>query len=455
MAARLWGFESPLSHLIANNTGRVPVLLVCALRSQSMLDLRFLADNLDLVRRKTAQRHSDVDFDHVEHLIGERRDLIHRAESARHRQREAQAEMKTIDKSGQAFQYLRAELKEMSTTAKALDDQRKETVEQLESLLYYIPNVIHDSVPEGADEADNEIVRIEGEPRTFDFEPVDHADLGEALGILDFEAGARVAGARFTFLKGAGARLNRALIQFMLDLHTRQHGYTELVPPFLVNRDAMTGTGQLPKFEDDAFRTEDYFLVPTAEVPVTNLHAGEILAAEALPLKYVAYSPCFRREAGGYGADTRGLIRQHQFEKVELVRMAHPGASYDDHETLTGEAEAVLRALGLPYRVVNLCSGDISFGAAKCYDLEVWVPSQDRYREISSCSNFESFQARRANIRFRDPDHKKPQFVHTLNGSALALGRTIVAILENYQNEDGSVTVPEALRPYFGSDRIA
>jgi len=419
-----------------------------------MLDLRFLTDHLDIVREKTTARKTEVDFDELERLISLRRDLIHQAETARFKQREAQQSMKTIDKSGEAFQALRAELKEMSNQVKQFEEERKEAVAKLESLLYYIPNLIDDSVPMGADESDNTVVRTWGEPRAFDFEPKEHADLGEKLGIIDFEAGAKVTGSRFTFLSGAAAKLNRTLIQFMLDLHTSAHGYTELATPFLVNRDSMLGTGQLPKFEEDAFQTDEFFLIPTAEVPVTNFLREQILNPEDLPRKYVAYSPCFRREAGSYGADTRGLIRQHQFEKVELVRCARPDSSEQDHEELVREAEQVLQLLELPYRVVNLCSGDISFSAAKCYDIEVWVPSQNRYREISSCSNFKDFQARRANIRFRDPGQKKPQFVHTLNGSALAIGRTIVAILENYQNEDGSISVPSALRPLMGCDRL-
>lgn len=419
-----------------------------------MLDLRFLAENLPLVRETAMRRATAVDFGEIEELLERRRDLIHRVETSRHGQREAQKGMKSIKPGSDAFLALRAELRDMSEKVKALDDERKATVERLEQLMLYIPNLVHESVPDGVDEDDNPVVRTWGEPRSFDFAIQDHADLGESLGILDFEAGARVAGSRFTFLKGAAARLNRGLINFMLDLHTREHGYQELLPPFLVNREAMTGTGQLPKFEEDAFQADPYFLVPTAEVPVTNLHCGQILDGEDLPLKYVAYTPCFRREAGSYGQDTRGLIRQHQFEKVEMVRFTTPERSYEDLEELVGEAERVLQLLELPYRVVTLCAGDLGFSAAKCYDIELWLPSQDRYREISSCSNFEDFQARRANVRFRQRDVKKPQFVHTLNGSGLAIGRTIVAILENYQNDDGSITVPRVLRDWMGADRI-
>jgi seryl-tRNA synthetase len=419
-----------------------------------MLDLRYLTDNLDLVRERTALRRTEVDFDRLEALMKARRDLIHRAETARHEQRQAQQEMKTIDKSGTAFQELRSRLKEMSTQAKAVDEERKSVVSELEELVLHVPNLIHDSVPEGAGEDDNEVVRVVGEPTSFDFEPTDHAELGEQLGILDFEAGARVAGARFTFLKGNAARLNRTLIGFMLDLHTREHGYHELLPPFLVNQASMIGTGQLPKFGEDAFRTDDFYLVPTAEVPVTNMHRGAILDGSELPLRYVAYTPCFRREAGSHGADVKGLIRQHQFDKIELVRFVRPENSSEQLETLLGHAERVLQLLELPYRVVNLCSADIGFSAAKCYDIEVWIPSQGRYREISSCSNFEAFQARRADIRFRPDAGAKPEHVHTLNGSGLAVGRTIVAILENYQNADGSVTVPKALVERMGMSSL-
>ena len=419
-----------------------------------MLDLRFLTQNLPLVREKTAQRSTEVDFDEIEDLLEKRRELIQKVDSGRHRQREAQVEMKSLKPGSEPFLALRSTLKEMSDSVKALDEERKATVERFEELALYIPNLIHDSVPPGRDETDNPVVRTWGEPPRFDFPVQDHADLGEALGILDFEAGARVAGSRFTFLKGAAARLNRALVNFMLDLHVGEHGYLELLPPFMVNRDAMIGTGQLPKFEEDAFQADQYFLVPTAEVPVTNLHRHQTLELAELPLKYVAYTPCFRREAGSYGQDTRGLIRQHQFDKVEMVRLTTPERSYEELEELVQEAEKVLQLLDIPYRVVNLCAGDIGFSAAKCYDIELWVPSQNRYREISSCSNFEAFQARRADIRYRDPSQKKPQFVHTLNGSGLAIGRTIVAIFENYQNRDGSITVPEILRDSMRTDHI-
>lgn len=319
-------------------------------------------------------------------------------------------------------------------------------------VLLTVPNVPHPTVPVGASEADNRQVRTWGEPPCFAFDPKPHWEIGEGLGILDFERGAKLTGARFTLYRGAGARLERALVNFMLDLHTERHNYLEMLPPFVVNRESMTGTGQLPKFEDDLFHLEgvDYFLIPTAEVPVTNIHRAEILKAADLPLSYTAYTPCFRKEAGSYGKDVRGLIRQHQFNKVELVKFVHPATSYDELEKLLSNAEEVLRQLGLAYRVVELCTGDMGFSAAKTYDIEVWLPGQETYREISSCSNFEDFQSRRASIRFREDEKSKPEFVHTLNGSGLAVGRTLVAILENYQQEDGSVVIPDVLRPYMG-----
>jgi seryl-tRNA synthetase len=319
-----------------------------------------------------------------------------------------------------------------------------------------LPNLPAPSVPVGSSAAENKEVRRWGDPRRFDFPAKNHWDIGEELGILDFARAAKIAGARFALYKGAGARLERALINFMLDLHTREHGYTEVLPPFLVNRAAMTGTGQLPKFEEDLFRIADpdFFLIPTAEVPVTNIHREEMLECEQLPIRYVAYTPCFRREAGSYGQDVRGLIRQHQFNKVELVKFTEPERSYDELETLVNDAEKVLQLLQLPYRVVELCTGDLGFASAKTYDLEVWLPGQTAYREISSCSNFEDFQARRAQIRYRKETKGKPVFVHTLNGSGLAVGRTLVAVLENYQQKDGSVVIPEVLRPYMDRERI-
>jgi seryl-tRNA synthetase len=350
-----------------------------------------------------------------------------------------------------------AEMREVSQRIKSLDEELKEVEEALAGFLLTVPNIPSASVPVGASEGDNVVVRKWGEPAVFPFAPKPHWEIGETLGILDFERGAKLTGARFTLYKGAGARLERALINFMLDLHTGGHKYVEMLPPFMVNRESMIGTGQLPKFEDDLFKIDglDYFLIPTAEVPVTNIHRGEILRGADLPVCYAAYTPCFRKEAGSYGKDTRGLVRQHQFNKVELVKFVRPSESYRELENLTADAEHVLQLLGLPYRVVELCTADLGFSAAKTYDLEVWLPAQNTYREISSCSNFEDFQARRASIRFREDDRAKPEFVHTLNGSGLAVGRTVVAILENFQQADGTVTIPEVLRPYMGgAERI-
>jgi len=343
-------------------------------------------------------------------------------------------------------------MKEVSGRIKELDGELREVEESLEGLLLTVPNIPHAATPVGASEEENVEVRQWGTPGSFDFEVQDHVDIGAGLGILDFERASKLSGARFSLLKGAGARLERALINFMLDLHTTEHGYQETLPPFLVSRQTMTGTGQLPKFEDDLFHTEDVdlFLIPTAEVPVTNIHRDEILGADELPLCYTAFTPCFRKEAGSHGRDTRGLIRQHQFNKVELVKFVKPEDSDTELEKLLGNAETVLQKLGLPYRVVDLCTGDIGFSAARTFDIEVWLPAQNCYREISSCSTFTDFQARRANIRFRREPKAKPEFVHTLNGSGLAVGRTLVAILENFQQADGSVIIPEALRPYMG-----
>ncbi|MBN1946257.1 MAG: serine--tRNA ligase [Bradymonadales bacterium] len=418
-----------------------------------MLDLHYLTEHFDEVRQRTALRHVEIDFEELAVLLETRRNLIFQAEAARFEQRQDQERIKAIDKSSPEFLELRNQLRELSTRAKLLDDQRKEVVDTLQQRLLYIPNLVHQSVPQGRDSSDNAVIRVWGAPRQFDFPPRDHVDVGELLGLLDMDRAGKVTGARFAFLKGALARLSHVLVDFMLELHTKQHGYLEILPPFLVNEASMMGTGQLPKFREDSFQVDSYFLVPTAEVPVTNYHRDEILDEERLPIKYVAYSPCFRKEAGSYGIDTRGLIRQHQFEKVELVKFSHPDTSYQELESLVADAERVLQLLGLPYRVVSLCSGDLGFSAAKCYDLEVWIPSQNCYREISSCSNFEAFQARRANIRYRSPDGK-PQHLHTLNGSGLAIGRTIVAILENYQNADGSLTIPTALVDRMKTDKL-
>jgi len=416
-----------------------------------MLDLRLVVSNLDEVKRRLARRGGGIDLEPLTKLAAERRALTMEVEALRQKQNAANDQVKQKAKDPEAMAALRGEMKELSGRIKALDGKLGEVEAALETELLAIPNLPSDSVPDGKDASQNVVVRTVGEPRRYDFAPKEHSDLGEALGILDFERAAKISGARFTVYYGAGAKLERALINFMLDLHGSR-GYREVLPPFMVNRASNLGTGQFPKFEQDVFAIQghDLFLIPTAEVPVTNLHRDEILDAGQLPLKYVAYTPCFRSEAGSYGKDTRGLIRQHQFQKVELVKFSRPESSYEEHEKLTADAEEVLKRLGLPYRVVLLCAGDMGANAAKCYDLEVWLPGQNAYREISSCSNFEDFQARRAKIRFKEGQGSKPRLVHTLNGSGLAVGRTVVAILENYQRADGSVDVPEALWPYLG-----
>lgn len=419
-----------------------------------MLDLRYVSQNLEEVEKALLRRGPDLDLSRLGELAKKRIELITRSETARHEQKEASAKVPTLAKeSPEQAAELRARLKVLADEVKEGERLRAEVEKELEDLLLNIPNTPHSSVPEGNDESANiEVRKGKHAKPSFDFKPRPHWELGEALGILDFERAAKVSGARFTFLLGAGARLERALVAFMMDLHAAK-GYREVIPPFLVNRQSMTGTGQLPKFEDDAFKTADekeLFLIPTAEVPVTNFHRDEILDGQKLPLRYVAYSPCFRAEAGSHGKDTRGLIRQHQFEKVELVHFVEPETSWDALEELTADACEVLEKLGLHYRVMTLCTGDLGFSAAKTYDLEVWLPGQDTYREISSCSNFEDYQARRAQIRYRPEAKAKPRLVHTLNGSGLAVGRTLLAVLENYQQEDGSVMIPEVLRPYMG-----
>jgi seryl-tRNA synthetase len=418
-----------------------------------MLDLRFVVENLDLVKAKTAQRRVDFDFSPLESLAERRKRAIYGYETLRAEQKRASDGMKSLKPGTAEFDELRARLKEMADRAKALDDEKREAEEAIPPLLLRIPNLTHDSVPEGAGSDDNVEVRSQGTPRRFDFEVSDHVTIGENAGVLDFEQAGKVSGARFAFLRGQAARLERALINFMLDIHTREHGYEEILPPLLVNADSMTGTGQLPKFAEDLFKTDHLYLIPTAEVPVTNLYRETLLESLDEPLKLCAYTPCFRREAGSHGRDTRGLIRQHQFNKVELVKVVRAEQSYAEWEGLVRDACTVLDRLELPYRVMTLCTGDIGFAAAKCQDLEVWLPSQNTYREISSCSNFESFQARRAGIRYRD-ESGKPQFAHTINGSGLAVGRTLVAILENFQERDGAVVIPDALRPYTGFDRL-
>jgi seryl-tRNA synthetase len=415
-----------------------------------MLDVKLLRENLAEVKKRLADRQLDISFDAWAELDQRQRALKAKIEALKARKNQASEEIARLKREKQPIEPVLQEMKEVAQEIEQLEGELKKTEEEIGPFLLRLPNLPHPSVPVGKDERENEEVRRWGAPPTFSFKPKPHWEIGEALGILDFERGAKITGARFTLYKGAGARLERALINFMLDLHTREHGYQEVLPPFIVNRESMTGTGQLPKFEEDLFRLkdEDYFLIPTAEVPVTNIYRGEILAEAQLPISCVAYTPCFRREAGSYGKDTRGLIRQHQFNKVELVKFAKPDDSYDHLERLLRDAETVLQRLGLPYRVMVLSTGDIGFAAAKTYDIEVWVPSQQMYREISSCSNFEAFQARRAEIRYRTTGGKV-QYVHTLNGSGLAVGRTLVAILENYQQEDGSVVIPEALRPYM------
>ncbi|MBI4400860.1 MAG: serine--tRNA ligase [Nitrospirae bacterium] len=420
-----------------------------------MHDLRHLRENLDAIRTQLAPRGADVPWEDLRKLIEERRSLTITVEDLRHQLKKGSDEVGRLKREKQPADAAMHLMKTLGDRIKEVEESLRIVEERVTDLALRIPNLPHPSVPIGKDPADNQEVRRWGTPEKFAFAPKPHWELGETLSILDFERAARVTGTRFAVLTGLGAQLERALINYMLDLHTSRHGYREVLPPFLVNRAAMTGTGQLPKFEEDLFRLRDveYYLIPTAEVPVTNLHREEIVADDRLPIRYAAYTPCFRREAGSYGKDTRGLIRVHQFNKVELVAFARPEESYQELERLTTNAEAVLQGLGLPYRVVTLCTGDLGFAAAKTYDLEVWLPSQDTFREVSSCSNFEAFQARRANIRYRRQHGKsdgKTDFVHTLNGSGLAVGRTLVAVLENYQQADGTVMIPEALRPYCG-----
>ena len=421
-----------------------------------MLDLKFVRDNLAVVEQALKNRNASVDLSEFIGLDKKRRELLVEVEALKSRRNTVSLEVSRLKKEKQDAEALIVEMRGVGDRISALDAEVKAIEGKLTAILTYIPNVPHSSVPVGADEESNPEVRRWGEPRKFDKEPLAHWEIGEKLGILDFERGGKVSGARFTFYKGLGSRLERSLISFMIDLHTQEHGYTEFFPPFIVNKESMFGTGQLPKFAEDMFKLEgyDYYLIPTAEVPITNLHRGEILDAKDLPLYYTAYSACFRAEAGAAGRDTRGLIRQHQFNKVEMVKFTKPEDSYEELEKLTLNAEKVLQRLELPYHTVLLCTGDMGFSSAKTYDLEVWLPSANRYREISSCSNFEDFQARRAEIKFRREPKAKPEYVHTLNGSGVAIGRTVAAILENYQQEDGSVVVPDALRPYMGVDVI-
>jgi len=421
-----------------------------------MIDLKLLRENPDVVRKAMESRGAKVDLDGLLRLDGERRELVFRADELKAKRNAVSQEVARLKKAKQDAAALIEEMRAVGEQIDALDAQIKEKDAAIRALWLAIPNIPHSSVPYGKSELDNKEIRRWGTPPKFDFEPLSHADLGEKLGILDFERAAKITGARFVLSFGPGARLERALISFMLDLHTKKHGYTEVLPPFLVNTDSMVGTGQFPKFAGDYFVCEPdgFVLVPTAEVPVTNIYRDEVLDEAALPTRFVAYTPCFRREAGSYGKDTRGMIRVHQFNKVELVKFCRPEESYDEHEKLTRDAEEVLQLLEIPYRVVALCTADLGDAAAKCYDLEAWVPSQNTYREISSCSNFEDYQARRANIRYR-PKDGRPRFVHTLNGSGLAVGRTVVAILENFQQADGTIIIPQNLRSYMdGMDRI-
>lgn len=420
-----------------------------------MLDARFVRENIDVVRDALRKRGYEIDLSYFLTLEEERLRLLRESEELRNKRNVVSEEIGRLKRQGQNAEGLIAEMKTVSERIKDIEDILKGIEDKTRTFLLNLPNIPHETVPVGKDESQNIEVRRWGKVRDFDFEPLNHWDITEPLDIIDFDRASKIAGARFSIMKGAGARLERALMNFMLDLNTSK-GYKEVFPPILVNRDSMTGTGQLPKFADELFRTVDpeFYLIPTAEVPVTNIHRDEILEESELPIYYTAYTPCFRREAGSYGKDVRGLIRQHQFNKVELVKFVRPEDSYNELESLTGDAEDILQRLELPYRVVALCTGDLGFSAAKTYDIEVWLPGQQRFREISSCSNFEDFQARRANIRFRREGKRGTEFVHTLNGSGLAIGRTVVAILENYQQKDGSVIIPQVLRPYMGIDVI-
>lgn len=423
-----------------------------------MLDVKLLREDLPGVKARMATRGTVIDWDEFVSLDQERREALSNLEKMKEKKNRLSSEIGKLKKSGGDATALMREVEEISVAIRKAEGPLAEIEVRFENFILTLPNLPSSGVSLGKSSEDNKAVRRWGEPPKFDFQAKNHWDIGEELGILDFPRGAKLAGARFALYKGAGARLERALINFMLDLHTRENRYQEVLPPFLVNRDVMTGTGQLPKFEEDLFRISEpeFFLIPTAEVPVTNIHRDEMLEREQLPIRYVAYTPCFRREAGSYGQDVRGLIRQHQFNKVELVKFTEPESSYEELETLVNDAEEVLRRLNLPYRVVELCTGDLGFAAAKTYDLEVWLPGQAAYREVSSCSNCEDFQARRAQIRYRKDKKGKPIFVHTLNGSGLAVGRTLVALLENYQQKDGSVVIPEVLRPYMnGLGRVS
>lgn len=421
-----------------------------------MLDLKLIRGETEKVKEALGRRKEVVDIDAIIAVDDKRRSLLFEAEGLKAKQNEVTKQIPVMKKEGKDTTAVFAEMKEISEKIKELDAKTREVEDELNRMMLTIPNIPDASVPDGDTDEDNIEIRKFGEPKDFGFEPKAHWDLGKDLGILDSDTAAKITGTRFTVYKDLGARLERAVINYYLDTHTEKNGYTEVFPPFMVHRNSMVGTGQLPKFEEDAFKVAntDYFLVPTAEVPVTNMYREQILDGSQLPIKHVAYTACFRAEAGSAGRDTRGLIRQHQFNKVELVKFAKPEESYEELEKLTNDAESVLKGLGLPYRVVQICIGDLGFTAAKKYDIEVWMPSYGRYVEISSCSNFEDFQARRANIKYKDGQGSKAQYVHTLNGSGVAVGRTVAAILENYQNEDGSITVPEALVPYMGGKTV-
>lgn len=421
-----------------------------------MLDIKLIKNDLDTVVQGMKKRRTNINFSPFLENEEKRKALLVDIEELRHLRNTVSGEIAKMKKSGQDAQPSIDKMKDVSEKIKEMDKIRNELEEWVKAFLIDIPNLPHEDVPVGKDDTENRLEKTWGAPRSFDFQIKDHADIAENLGILNLKCAAKLTGARFPLYIGAGARLERALINFMLDIHITEHGYTEVLPPFIVNRDTMTGTGQLPKFEEDLFKLEgwDYYLIPTSEVPMTNIPAGEILDESTLPIKFTAFTPCFRSEAGSYGKDTKGLIRQHQFNKVEMVKVTSPETSFNELESLLANAEAILQRLELPYQVVTLCTGDLGFAATKTYDIEVWMPGQDKYREISSCSNCLDFQARRANIRFRRENAKKPEFCHTLNGSGLAVGRTFAAILENYQMKDGTVKVPKALVPYMGGIEI-
>ncbi|MBQ7953120.1 MAG: serine--tRNA ligase [Clostridia bacterium] len=421
-----------------------------------MLDIKLLRSEPQKVIDAIKSRGGELDLTEFAEIDKQRRELLQEVEALKNKQNVVSKQIPQLKKEGKDVAPIFAEMNQIKETVKDIDAKVAELDEKLQNIVLTIPNIPNENVTKGLSDEDNVEIRRWGEPTKFDFEPKAHWDIGDNLGILDADTAAKVTGSRFTFYKGLGARLERAVYNFYLDFHSTNSGYTEVFPPYMVHRNSMVGTGQLPKFEEDAYKVTgtDYFLIPTAEVPVTNMHRNETLKAEQLPIKYCAYSACFRAEAGSAGRDTRGLIRQHQFNKVELVKFANPDTSYDELESLTLDAEKVIQALGIPYRVVRLCTGDLGFSSAMTYDIEVWMPSYGRYVEISSCSNFEDFQARRANIKFKRTPDSKPEFVHTLNGSGVAVGRTVACILENFQNEDGSVTIPEVLRPFMGTDII-